>query len=248
MTNRKFLELSYIRRLSRCDAALHSPPMNERSSAENLRGFGERLRRIRTAHGMQTGRPALTHREFAAELGIEQPRYGRYDRGEINPPLDVLIAIRRATGVSLDYLICGLRNGFDGLYLRPADREITVGERLTWVREALMPFGAEQLCRAMGITPLQWQRWEEDIQPIPEVRLAEITHRLNVSVRFLLYGELEGIPERLCAEMMRAHPELLQADVRRHGIHAAYNHTAKDLGRPEPPDLDPFPLAAMSDG
>ena len=47
----------------------------------------------------------LLHPRFAAMLNIETDRYGSYERGDREPPLEVLATLRRVTGVSLDELI-----------------------------------------------------------------------------------------------------------------------------------------------
>ena len=68
--------------------------------------FAFRLRRLRQDHGKRLGRP-LSQSVFAALLGIEGARLGSYERGDRSPTLEVLAALRRVTGVSLDDLIVG---------------------------------------------------------------------------------------------------------------------------------------------
>jgi hypothetical protein len=67
--------------------------------------FAEGLRELRLAHGRQLGSQHLSARRFAAMLGIAASRYTRYERAEIEPPLMVLMRLRRVTGGSLDRLI-----------------------------------------------------------------------------------------------------------------------------------------------
>lgn len=44
---------------------------------------------------------------FARELGIESAAYGKYERGESAPPLDVLERIVDITAVDLNWLLLG---------------------------------------------------------------------------------------------------------------------------------------------
>jgi transcriptional regulator with XRE-family HTH domain len=181
--------------------------MTSRKPGNWLRGFGERLRRVREAHGYMTGRHDLTQYEFADDLGIPRATYGRYDRGEVNPSMEMLERIRRVTGISLDFLVCNTRNGFDGMTLRDPNKPITVGERLTWARETQWPW-IERVARVMGVTPLQWQRWEEDLERLPSGKAREFAHRFSVSEAYLYEGRLTGIGDRVLTELLRAHPEL----------------------------------------
>ena len=81
-----------------------SMPEGDRPRLEG--GLPVRLQRLRARYGASIGK-RLTQPKFAALLGIEGPRYGSYERGTNIPPLDVLITLRRVTGVSLDELIDG---------------------------------------------------------------------------------------------------------------------------------------------
>jgi hypothetical protein len=70
-------------------------------------GFAARLKSLRVSHGATLGRPQMTTAEFAALLGVEAGRYRRYERAETEPPFWLLAAIRRITGVSVDWLLDG---------------------------------------------------------------------------------------------------------------------------------------------
>ena len=81
-------------------------PTKKPASAE--RGaFAARLTALRQTYGMSIGQPGLDMGEFAKLLGLEGETYRRYERGETEPPLRVLSAIRRVTGISLNALIAG---------------------------------------------------------------------------------------------------------------------------------------------
>ena len=64
----------------------------------------ERLWQLRMSYGQQIGQ-RLNQPHFAALLGIKASSYGAYERADQEPPLDVLVALRRVTGISLDELI-----------------------------------------------------------------------------------------------------------------------------------------------
>lgn len=71
-----------------------------------MQQFGRRLRAARITAGYEEAA------DFATDLGIEAPRYRKYERGESVPPLDVLEGINTMTGRSLDWLLLGkMRDG-----------------------------------------------------------------------------------------------------------------------------------------
>jgi transcriptional regulator with XRE-family HTH domain len=173
----------------------------------DLSDFAKRLRAVRIAHGEMTGRRSFTQADFAHDLGLSLDRYSKYEQGLNMPPLEFLQRVRRVTGISLDYLVCGTRNGFDGMGMRDGDLAITIGDRLTWARETQSPW-LEVTAQVMGVTPLQWQRWEENIQTIPIDKANEFCQRFSVTMEFLTSGALDGIDPKVLRELLRAHPEL----------------------------------------
>ena len=66
-----------------------------------MRDFGKRLRAARITAGWEEAA------DFAADLGVEAPRYRRYERGHALPPIDLLADISRLTGATLDHLLMG---------------------------------------------------------------------------------------------------------------------------------------------
>lgn len=62
--------------------------------------FGNRLKQAREAR-------FETAQEFAAVIGIEPHTYRKYERGESDPPLQIVGRMALALGVSTDYLILG---------------------------------------------------------------------------------------------------------------------------------------------
>lgn len=70
--------------------------------------FVVRLQQLRASHSAQIGLPRpLGQAGFASLLGIDGNRYGHYERGTRQPPLEVLARLREVTGVSLNDLIGG---------------------------------------------------------------------------------------------------------------------------------------------
>ncbi len=63
--------------------------------------FGIRLRAVRIASGFPDGSLA------AADLGVEAPRYRKYERGEAIPPVPVLLAICTMFNTTSDFLLFG---------------------------------------------------------------------------------------------------------------------------------------------
>lgn len=175
--------------------------------------FAWRLRATRRAYGGLIGDPGLSARRFARLLGIEPERYRRYERAELEPPLSVLTALRRVTGVSLDRLVSGDIAGDDNMIpvhgMRDND-EIIFADRLRWVRE----HGEPDVARAADLmnVPLQdWQRWEAGATRPPLDKLLEFAIRFQVSIDFLLTGALESLRPWMRKMLVNAHPVLDQS-------------------------------------
>ena len=72
--------------------------------------FADRLRQLRASYSRRVGQ-RLNQTQFAALLGIKIDRYSAYERGDREPPLDVLARLKQVTGVSLDEMIAGQPTG-----------------------------------------------------------------------------------------------------------------------------------------
>lgn len=59
--------------------------------------FGERLTLVRK-------RKTLSQAEVGGRIGINGDAYGRYERGEVRPTIEMAVKIAKALEVSLDYL------------------------------------------------------------------------------------------------------------------------------------------------
>lgn len=72
---------------------------NSPEAAKILKAFGKRLYASRVGAGYNDAK------DLAADLGLEAPRYRKYERGQSLPPVDILAEICKITGKSLDFLI-----------------------------------------------------------------------------------------------------------------------------------------------
>lgn len=66
------------------------------------------MEHIRIAHGMAIHRPDLNKTEFAELLQLAQATYATYETGVSYPNVKTLEKIRKLTGFSLDWLVCGI--------------------------------------------------------------------------------------------------------------------------------------------
>jgi transcriptional regulator with XRE-family HTH domain len=71
----------------------------------DLTRLGERLAAVRRAYSDNIDLPNLGSTLFATLLRISAAKYQSYERGETEPTVTFLIALRRRTGVSLDWLL-----------------------------------------------------------------------------------------------------------------------------------------------
>jgi transcriptional regulator with XRE-family HTH domain len=68
--------------------------------SKSYRDIGERLEKIRLAHG-------ISQSEFARRIGVKSHTYNGWLSGERRPSVDTALDIRRAFGVTLDHLYAG---------------------------------------------------------------------------------------------------------------------------------------------
>jgi transcriptional regulator with XRE-family HTH domain len=172
-------------------------------------GFARRLRHVRAAYGASIGQPELSQADFvrALNLDVQAGAYRRYDNGKIEPPMAVLAAIRRLTGISLDYLVCGMGNGMDDL-AKPSHQAVTTGTRLRWAREQLEPSVAA-IANVFAVSPGQWVRYEDGTDALPLTVAVEVAQRFGVTLDYLYRGILtDGMEPRLLEALILAHPEL----------------------------------------
>jgi transcriptional regulator with XRE-family HTH domain len=78
--------------------------------------LGERIARLRRRKGWD--RAAL-----ARKLGVSRDRIAKWERGENAPPLEILVALRRLLGATLDELVTGRRGASPVVALSEEERE-----------------------------------------------------------------------------------------------------------------------------
>ena len=83
---------------TRVKKKLRAPPKTT-TKAVDLVAVGRRIRELR---GFD-----LQQADFARELGVSQSQLSKYERGETEPPLEVLVKLAERFGRSLDWLIRG---------------------------------------------------------------------------------------------------------------------------------------------
>ena len=146
-------------------------------------------------------------------LGLLDETYRRYERGEAQPTLETLATIRRLTGVSLDVLIADEKPGSATIIVLEAKQpnEVTLADRLRWVREATLGSIAEA-ATLMGVDLVTWARWERGPECPPVELLMTFAHRCGAGLDFLYRGQLTGIAPEVWRRILEAHPELRQAE------------------------------------
>lgn len=72
--------------------------------------FGERLTQVRKRKG-------LSQAEVGKKIGINGDAYGRYERNEVRPTIEMAVKIAQALEVSLDYLTGNLEIELDKVTL-----------------------------------------------------------------------------------------------------------------------------------
>jgi Helix-turn-helix len=169
-------------------------------------GFPERLEAVRRHYGHSIGKARLSTEEFAKKIGLQAARYRRYERGETDPPLTALESIRRMTGISLDWLVCGLNVGA-AVVGAPQPDPITVGARLRWARETQEPW-LNSCAAVMNVPPDLWTQYENDEVPLPVDVATEFSHRFSVSLDYLYRGALGSVAPPVMAVLLERHPEL----------------------------------------
>ena len=81
-----------------------------------------------------------------------------------------------------------------------SDEAATFGDRITAAREAA-GLGQEELALRLGVRLRTIRAWEEDLAEPRANKLQMLAGLLNVSIRWLLTGEGEGVPAPGTAEV-----------------------------------------------
>ncbi|WP_071798141.1 helix-turn-helix domain-containing protein [Natronohydrobacter thiooxidans] len=88
----------------------------------------------------------------------------------------------------------------------------TFGDRLTAAREA-QGLSTSELARRLGVKLKTIQAWENDTSEPRANKLQMVAGLLNVSMRWLLTGEGEGVSEPATPEEMEAGAKALLRDI-----------------------------------
>lgn len=88
----------------------------------------------------------------------------------------------------------------------------TFGDRLTAAREA-QALSTSELARRLGVKLKTIEAWENDTSEPRANKLQMVAGLLNVSIRWLLTGEGEGVSEPATVEEMEADAKALLRDI-----------------------------------
>lgn len=179
--------------------------------AQDIKNIAERLIATRVAYSAVTGNPKLSAAKFSALLDVEPERYRRYERGEVEPSIEVLQRLRALTGISLDYLLCGLGGGIEEPERFTGVCTADFGERLRLVR-LLFESDVDVIAQVMGVSTMLYKRWESGASVMPTKKKAEFAHRFSVSTTFLDSGLPHGIAWSVLRQITRKYPTLWRAD------------------------------------
>jgi transcriptional regulator with XRE-family HTH domain len=175
--------------------------------------FGRRLRALRKAYGAGVGDTDYGPKLFAAALGIDSERYGRWERGEMEPPLGELANIGKVTGVSLDMLIRGEETpGRTNMIPERGliDGDLTLGDRLRLARELREP-SITKAAETMNVDASKWSAWASGAEQPPVGKMEEFAHRWQVSLDYLYRGLLGGVALDIGLELNRIGDEMRTA-------------------------------------
>ncbi len=111
---------------------------------EFRRNFGRRLKDLRASL-------SYSQEEMAYALGIQAPRYSKYEIGRSEAPYEILLRIANLTGVDLDYLVVG-HSGRGGR--RPESPEDQLHEFLNIVPTAAILYDSQGKLRYCNKTYL----------------------------------------------------------------------------------------------
>ncbi|HVC59973.1 MAG TPA: helix-turn-helix transcriptional regulator [Acetobacteraceae bacterium] len=79
----------------------------------DLETLGDRLAEVRRTYGESIDVPNLGSTAFATLLGVSTTAYASCERGEREPTVDLLLALRHKTRISLDWFLDPTHPGAD---------------------------------------------------------------------------------------------------------------------------------------
>jgi HTH-type transcriptional regulator, cell division transcriptional repressor len=106
----------------------------------------------------------------------------------------------------------------------------TFGDRLTAAREA-QGLSQPQLAKRLGVKLKTVQGWENDTSEPRANKLQMVAGLLNVSLRWVLTGEGDGVAEPASQDNLAEDAQAILKDMR--GLRADLNRVSTELGRME---------------
>lgn len=106
----------------------------------------------------------------------------------------------------------------------------TFGDRLTAAREA-QGLSQPQLAKRLGVKLKTVHGWENDTSEPRANKLQMVAGLLNVSLRWLLTGEGDGVAEPASQDNLAEDAQAILKDMR--GLRADLNRVSTELGRME---------------
>jgi transcriptional regulator with XRE-family HTH domain len=204
--------------------------------SETLEQFGKRLAAVRLSYGAVCGKKNLSRTDFAEALGMESAVYRQYERGDAEPKIALLVAVRALTGISLDYLIADQDIGLPNPHDFGGECTATFGERVRWARE-LYESDISAVAEAMGVSAQTYRHWETGRQPMPDDKQIDFARRFNVSMPYLRQGLPVGLQPAVLGLLQKAHPGLWRPEA----SPEASPEPSPEASEPSPPQAAPAP-------
>ena len=204
--------------------------------SETLEQFGKRLAAVRLSYGAVCGKKNLSRTDFAEALGMESAVYRQYERGDAEPKIALLVAVRALTGISLDYLIADQDIGLPNPHDFGGECTATFGERVRWARE-LYESDISAVAEAMGVSAQTYRHWETGRQPMPDDKQIDFARRFNVSMPYLRQGLPVGLQPAVLGLLQKAHPGLWRPEA----SPEPSPPPAPEASEPSPPQAAPEP-------
>jgi transcriptional regulator with XRE-family HTH domain len=206
--------------------------------SETLEQFGKRLAAVRLSYGAVCGKKNLSRTDFAEALGMESAVYRQYERGDAEPKIALLVAVRALTGISLDYLIADQDIGLPNPHDFGGECTATFGERVRWARE-LYESDISAVAEAMGVSAQTYRHWETGRQPMPDDKQIDFARRFNVSMPYLRQGLPVGLQPAVLGLLQKAHPGLWRPEA----SPEASPEPSPEASEPSPPQAAPEPAS-----
>lgn len=156
--------------------------------------IGDRIRYLRELYN-------LTQQQFSDKSGVQRGNMSRYEKNQVKPSADAIIAICQHFGVSADWLLTGKEPTTKSdvqplLSINPTEELHTLGERIRYLRtERGLSMAA--LGKYIDASSSNISDWENDKTSPSSKALLSLSQYFNVSADWILTGkEYATITER----------------------------------------------------